>query len=283
MSEPVLKLYTNPNPQVLEFPVEERKMVRSEWLAQGVHPADQAQIEMESKKATGSLTSVDEADTMVQYFLEHNQFRDALMFVVACNTGLRISDVLWIRWKDIEANEYVLKSQKTNKTQRVVWNEAVKAALKLYQVHCFRDHMPDDYVFVSEGPHKGHTPIGARKTGCTVQLEQVQPLRVETASRLVTKAAKATGLYRKDRRVSTHTARKTALNAIANCVDGVEISNKVQSRVLGVWTAQMMAGHSNVSTTAKHYLTDNIVLAAASELNLGLNAILAYQERSASE
>lgn len=266
-------------------PEPQKKQRDRPWIDQGIHPADWAQEERTKQKAVQTLDSVDEVNTLVTYFLENGQFRDALMFVVGCNTGLRISDVIQLRWKDIAGDTYLAPTQKTGHLEEHAINKAIKEAAALYRRKLRRPYNPDDYIFVSEGPRSGHVPVHLRakgeKASDAAKTSTIQPIRTESAARIVTKAAKATGLYRPGRHVSTHSARKSAQNALYGAVDGIQLSDNVMQQVAGAWMAQMFAGHKKARTTQEHYLTNKLVLAAGRELNLGLAAIEAYKEKEA--
>lgn len=64
--------------------------------------------------------------------------RDYLLFVFGINSGLRISDILSLKLRDIKdyrghLKEYLdIKEQKTKKTRRVHFNKQIKEALNYY-------------------------------------------------------------------------------------------------------------------------------------------------------
>lgn len=258
-----------------------RKQIAKSMIASGMPPADvYTQFERESK-STKNFDSSDEVDIFVSFFLKRHRYRDALMVIIGCNMGLRISDIIMLRWKDIERDVYKTVMKKTGEPIVLPVNQAVKEAAALYKLCMKREYDPEGYIFVSEGPRTGYVPphrrIKGQKLGDGDQTDVIQPLRTESASRIITKAAKEAGLWREDRKISTHAFRKTAQNAPFGGVDGVKLSDEIQRYVSGAQLAQMMAGHKSMATTVNHYLSDKLVIKALSELNLGLNAIRKFK------
>lgn len=250
-----------------------------------------AQERAAKQKRVQAYRSVDEIDTMVTYFLEHKRFRDALILVMQCNTGLRISDILLRKWKDIfypdgsARTSNVTETQKTGKDQTYYINQAVVAAANLYKSNMQRKYNPEDYIFISEAYHVSHTsPIDRTRNVCDrLVYLQTQPLHVATVSRMMTKAAQDIGLCKDGRRISTHSCRKMYADALDNVVDGYSVGKDLQEKMSRVYIAQQALGHSSASTTKRHYLTDEIEKEAAMRMNFGLAAINAYKERMAKE
>ena len=63
---------------------------------------------------------------MYNHFVEKKQYRNALMFVIGINVGLRASDLLELKWSQIFdedgsiANGITVKEDKTEKFVRLV-------------------------------------------------------------------------------------------------------------------------------------------------------------------
>jgi integrase len=119
--------------------------------------------------------------------------RDHLLFVLGINSGLRISDILKLKVKDI-ANEkgkpktyHQLYEQKTEKFKRFPFGKNVIKAIELYMKEI--GGQPDDYVFRS------------RETGSTGK-----PMSRMHAYRIINEAAKEAGV---DEKIGTHSLRKT--------------------------------------------------------------------------
>lgn len=109
--------------------------------------------------------------------------RDYLLFVVGINTGLRISDILRLKVKDVRNKTHiVITEQKTGKTKRAFINEQLRKELDT-----FTASMDDDeYLFQSQ---KGNN----------------KPITRVQAYRILNEAAAKVGLEE----VGTHTLRKT--------------------------------------------------------------------------
>lgn len=246
------------------------------------HSVDSANEKHAKEKRVFELCSVDEINQMVRFFLDRDRVRDALIFIVQCNTGLRISDVLWLRWKDIFTDVNRIETQKTKTIVTFYPNQAVIEAANLYKTTMTRLYCPDDFIFVSEGPHTGHTPIQDRKTKRAPVRQhtvEVQPLRVETVSRMMTKAGKEAGLAINGRRISTHTGRKTHANALDNLVSGYELGEDLEGQAARIRLAQCALGHAKAETTVSHYLTDKLHAEACRRMNFGLEPIIEYKNR----
>lgn len=78
--------------------------------------------------------------------------RDYMLITVGCYFGLRISDLLSIRWCDvIDKDELIIKESKTRKPRRITINEKVKEAIdfcsnELMSKDSFKE---DAYIFVN--------------------------------------------------------------------------------------------------------------------------------------
>ena len=278
---------------IVQFPIPELTVVKPERhltrfqkaIQDGVHPFDKAREVQENKKEVDRFKSVEEVDLFLGWLLQKGRYRDALLMVLGCNTGLRISDILWMRWKDIYKTETSFYDdnyttcQKTAKVQQVVYNEAVKQAAQLYRDNLNRPFRMDDWIFVSEGGRGCYTDMWDRmktKDERKVQLER-QPMLVTSASHLFTKAIKDCGLFG-NRRISTHSFRKTGLDAITGGTIGVKLDKQLRHQIAMVKAAQQMAGHSSATTTVNHYLTNDYRIAACIKMNLGLKAIEKFKK-----
>ena len=279
-----------PGPELTVIETERHLTKFQKKIQDGVHPVDKAREAHENKKVVDRFKSIEEVDLFLGWLLQKGRYRDALLVVLGCNTGLRISDILWLRWKDIYETEasfydhtYTI-CQKTAKEQQVVYNEAVKQAAQLYRDNLNRVWRMDDWIFVSEGGRGCYTDMWDRlkdKDERKVQLER-QPMLVTSASHLFTKAAKDSGLF-EGRRISTHSFRKTGLDAITGGTIGVKLDKQLRHQISMVKAAQQMAGHSSSTTTVNHYLTNDYRIAACIKMNLGLGAIKAYKRKEGIE
>lgn len=274
--ENVVRMYADPvyDNKVIEWP---KQRYEKE------HPVDAATRMIESSTRTQKLSSKEEINQMVSYMLDHNQFRDACFFVIAVNVGLRPSDNLRLRWGDMEKESFPILESKTGKPRMVYVNQAMKEAVDLYKQNFTLPYRLSDYMFVSLGPRTGHVPIDDRtldqeKRTTTVE---IQPVNIRTVSRTIRNAARALGIYTKERRISAYSTRKTALSAPTGFVSGYSNSEDLLNLVVGLHLAQAMGNHASISTTNDHYtdLQNEVLRKSILEMNLGLEAIQEYKNK----
>jgi len=116
--------------------------------------------------------------------LKKSGYRDYLLFVTGINTGLRISDLIKLKVKDIRNNTHVVMTeQKTGKQKRFLINPNLTTVMNEYI-----KNLPDEeYIFKSR--QGGNKPI----------------TRVQ-AYRIINNAVRKSGVADQ---VGTHTLRKT--------------------------------------------------------------------------
>lgn len=101
-----------------------------------------------SKK--GSITTADyipfeKASAVGDKLMKHEKSkRIGLYVLVAINTGLRISDLLPLRLKDVLGDKCTLVEKKTGKNRQVKINENIKKALNMFQLD------ENEYLFLSQ-------------------------------------------------------------------------------------------------------------------------------------
>ena len=91
-----------------------------------------------------------EAQQLINRMFEDGLYRDALLVAAGCNLGLRISDLLRLRWCDLLSDTITLTEQKTGKTREL----GVNAHLQKIASSCRKSlgrPSEDAYVFVAEG------------------------------------------------------------------------------------------------------------------------------------
>ncbi|WP_223700868.1 tyrosine-type recombinase/integrase [Sutcliffiella deserti] len=124
----------------------------------------------------------------IKHYLQKNSKRDYLFFVMGINMGLRVSELLQLKVKDVVEEEGIIKEfydVKTDDPSPAIYiNRQVEAALESYFQTVNLE--PQDYLFKSK---KCATPITRQQ-----------------AYRIINKAAKEVGVLGK---VGTHTLRKT--------------------------------------------------------------------------
>lgn len=102
----------------------------------------------------------------VKTVLKKNSFRDYLLFVMGINTGLRISDLLNLTFKDVlndagaVSDTIKVKEKKTGKTKTFLINETLKKGLLEYMKDV--ETQPTGYLFSSrKGDNQPITRIQA--------------------------------------------------------------------------------------------------------------------------
>lgn len=91
-----------------------------------------------------------EAQQLINRMFEDGLYRDALLVAAGCNLGLRISDLLRLRWCDLLSDTVTLTEQKTGKTREL----GVNTHLQKIAASCRKSlgrPFEDAYVFVAEG------------------------------------------------------------------------------------------------------------------------------------
>lgn len=68
-----------------------------------------------------------------------------LYIIVVVNLGLRIGDILRLRWKDLEGDRLQIIKEKTGKKTNSKINQQIKEAIEKYG-----PGEPDDHIFVSQ-------------------------------------------------------------------------------------------------------------------------------------
>lgn len=112
--------------------------------------------------------------------------RDQLLFTLGINLGLRISDLLKLRVRDVVGRDYLdFTEQKTGKRKRLTFNKSVKQAVRVLA----GNQPPTAYLFANP------------RTG--------KPLSRVQAYRILNDAADRAGLLTKYGAIGCHSLRKT--------------------------------------------------------------------------
>ena len=106
------------------------------------------------------IKSLDDIRKVCNFLLEHERYRDYMLFVVGINFGLRVSDLVRLRFSDLLDDDlqfrdsFELIEQKTSNTRTrkknryIAINDAVMDAVELYLEHNPNVYL-DDYLFRS--------------------------------------------------------------------------------------------------------------------------------------
>lgn len=159
---------------------------------------------------------------------ERGAYRDLLLFVLGINTGLRVSDLLSMKWSlfldrsgTIEKvnSRISIKEQKTGKAKIFIMNKSIHYAVKKYYA-TLKNVSRDDYIFASHSRKKGYSHSITRQY---VWL-------------LLNKYAKMVGIHGS---IGTHTLRKT-------------FGYQLYKKGVSVEYIQKMLNHSSSSTTLRY-------------------------------
>jgi integrase len=208
-----------------------------------------------AEHASEPIKRLEDIYRMSDWFIANGQYRDNMLFILGINFGLRISDLLRLKFEHIMHGDltfrksFAILEQKTANTRKrrrnrhVAINEAVKDAVSLYAKHA--DIRPGDYMFRKETKRGRHTDA---------------PLHRNTAERILKKAGKALGL---NAHIATHTLRKTF------AYHQMMMSKNDPRKLL---LLQQMFGHSTSAQTLEYIgITREEIKNAYMSLNLGAN------------
>lgn len=198
------------------------------------------------------IKSVEDIMRISEYLIKEERYRDNMLFVLGINFGLRISDLLKLRFTNLIDDNLVFRTtfavfeQKTSNTRKVkrnryvTINEAVIEAVTLYLRH--NQCKLDDYVFRGESNRSNPNA----------------PMTRGSADRILKGIANELHLRE---RVSTHTLRKTF------GYHQMVMSGNSQRKLL---LLQKMFGHSSAGQTLDYIgITSEEIEDAYLNLNLG--------------
>lgn len=140
-----------------------------------------------SKKKVKDMNTVQpirDMDTVIDIarYLKQNNERDYVMFVIGIYSGLRVSDILKLRVRDVRGKDYIsMREKKTGKEKRFIINRHLKKILEVYT------RGKDDLQYLLEN-QKTHRPISRQR-----------------AWEVIRHAGEEFGVYN----LGTHTMRKT--------------------------------------------------------------------------
>lgn len=190
---------------IVEFPDKKRKIIKvtARKVSDGtiLPPKEEVNDIIVEEHAADPIKNIDDIYRISSFLIENSRFRDNMLFITGINFGLRVSDLLQLRFchlinEDMTFKDtipiYEIKTRNTRKQKKnryITINEAVMDAVILYL-----DHHPSslsDYMFTSESN---------RGSGCN------KPLNRKSVERILKGIGKDLGL---SEHISTHTLRKT--------------------------------------------------------------------------
>lgn len=289
------------------FPQEKRDY--SALIPESVFPKSEKEreiaLEMESEMADSEgMDAMPENifNAMIEHLLKKGNTRDALMFVLQANFGVRHSDVVkmkLIQIIDTDGNfrdKVNWTEQKTSKTRSLYINDAVKMAALIYLAN-HPDKKLTDYLFTAKGYKKatyvddnGKTKV-LRANGKQVYLrDENGNLIPEPLSRVQTEATLKDSLYaigvklKNDRRypegelkLNTHSNRKLYSEKFAEVAYEMKHSGELKLDANVMALVQLDLSHSSMQTTMRYNKSfDRIKEVVCKRMNIGLSVLERY-------
>lgn len=103
------------------------------------------------KKAEASDPIKNKSDiaNIKKYLLQRNRYRDYCLFVVGINIGLRVSDLMTLKVKDVKEKDYCeIYEIKTGKKRTFEFNNSCKDAIELY-LNNREIESEEEFLFIS--------------------------------------------------------------------------------------------------------------------------------------
>lgn len=167
-----------------------------------IQPAsEKVEADLAEDHTSEPIKSTEDIARISSYLIEHERYRDNMLFIVGINFGLRVSDLIQLRFNQLIDDDFSFrttfpvlekKTRNTRKVQRnryITINEAVMEAVELYLKHTPRKL--DDYMFRSESNRGGN---------------ENKPISRMSVDRMLKEVCQTLGIKAK---VATHTLRKT--------------------------------------------------------------------------
>ena len=228
-----------------------RRALREGMIAPAV---EDTSYQIAGEHTSDPIKSIDDIYSISNWFISRGRYRDNLLFVVGINFGLRVSDLLTLRFSHLIDEQFRFKTtfpileKKTKNTRKVrrnryiTINDAVVDAVMLYL-----DNTPgvrlSDYMFRGESNRCGN---------------ENKPMHRNSVERIMKEVGSALGI---EAHMATHTLRKTF------AYHQMLISNNDPRKLL---LLQKMFGHSTSAQTLEYIgITGEEIEAAYMELNLG--------------
>lgn len=229
-----------------------KRQLPAGMIAQADKPVE---FELAVEHTADPIKSLEDIDRISSYLISRGRYRDNMLFICGINFGLRISDLLTLRFCHLINDDLSFKDQfpilekKTKNTRKVKmnrWlsvNDAVVEAVTLYLTNV--PSKLDDFMFRSEA-HNGKSKGNA--------------LSRMSVDRILKEIGETLGI---EAHMSSHTLRKTfGYHQMA-------MSGHDPRKLL---VLQKIFGHSSASQTMTYIgITDEEIHEAYRQLNLGGN------------
>lgn len=222
-----------------------------------IRPAEsEVHIEIANEHTSEPIKSLDEIKRISRYLIDNKRYRDNMLFIVGINFGLRVSDLLQLRFTHLIDDNFTFKTsfpileKKTKNTRKVkrnryiTINKAVMDAVTLYLSNT-KGCKLDDFMFRSESNRGSNLNRPMSRAAVDYILKEIAcTLKLEN-------------------KVATHTLRKTF------AYHQMVMSNNDPRKLL---LLQKMFGHSSAAQTLDYIgITGEEIEDAYLKLNLGSN------------
>lgn len=200
------------------------------------------------------IKDMDDIDRICDYLRKRKRWRDYMLFVVGINFGLRVSDLIQLRFSNLINDNLTFKetfpifekktrnTRKRKKNRYITINSAVIEAVTMYL-----EHTPD--VSLSDYMFRSHSHNGSNRN---------KPMHRSSVDLILKGIANDLGL---SIQMSTHTLRKTF------AYHQMVMSNNDPRKLL---LLSKMLGHSSVAITMDYIgITGEEIEEAYRNLNLG--------------
>lgn len=216
--------------------------------------SEETERELAGEHAAEPIKSLEDIDKVSRYLKGQGRWRDNMLFIVGINFGLRVSDLLSLRFADLINEDFAFRDRfpifekKTRNTRKVKKNRYVTVNRAVIEaVTEFLEHTPgvklSDYMFRS----LSNNSKGANK-----------PMSRQAADEMLKGVARELGLGNK---MATHSLRKTF------AYHQMVMSGNDPRKLL---LLQKMFGHSSAAQTLDYIgITGEEIDEAYRKLNLG--------------
>jgi len=256
----IINLFGNTDSKVIDYSKVEASRIRRRLAAGTIQPAqEEVGFLATTEHAAEPIKDIADIQRISEYLIANGRYRDNMLFIVGINFGLRVSDLLRLRFCMVLDNDLVFRDsfpileKKTSNTRRhkknryITINDAAIDAITMYlKDMAARGKVVklDDYMFKGESNRCG--------------TDNNSPMSRVSVDRLLKNIAREVGIQSK---VSTHTLRKTF-----GYHQMVMSGNDPRKLLL----LQKMFGHSTAAQTLDYIgITSEEIEDAYRSLNLG--------------
>jgi len=127
-------------------------------------------------KCVEPIREIEKIETIKKILKSHGS-RNYLLFLIGINSGLRISDILRLKIKDVKNKDYIeINEKKTGKYKRFPITKSYKKPLEEFVMH----KQPEEWLFTSQRKERPISRIQAYRIICNVCSEAGIKARIGT-------------------------------------------------------------------------------------------------------